>query len=126
MIEFGQYCDLDGARLRKYFIFAQIDLLPSRKIFDGKTHYAVEVAVDVANLGFQLVPENLLLFGELLTCRGRLCHACSGEQTNHRQRQSLWDCSQARVHHSFIVPGTNRQFSRQETTGSDQLGSTAE
>ena len=79
MIKLGQHRDFDGAGLREYLVFVQEKLLPSRKIFDGNAHYAIKIAVDVSNLGFQLVPKHLLFSGASLIVRSGLRRSHRGQ-----------------------------------------------
>jgi hypothetical protein len=50
MVQLGEDCDFDGTRLRENFVFMKKKLLSSREVFDGNSHHAVEIAVDLADL----------------------------------------------------------------------------
>ena len=62
-VKVGEDCDLDGTCLGEDFVFMQEIVVAGGEVFDGDSHHAVEVLVDVLNAGFEFLPENFLLSG---------------------------------------------------------------
>ncbi len=62
-VKIGQDGDLNGAGLREHFVFMQQVVVAGREVFDGDSHDAVEMLVDVLNAGLEFLPEDLLFAG---------------------------------------------------------------
>ena len=62
-VKIGENCDHDGAGLGEDFVLVQQKVLARVEIFDSNAHHAVEMLVDILNLGLEFLPENLLLGG---------------------------------------------------------------
>ncbi len=59
-VQIGEHRDLDGAGLGEDFVFVQEVVVAGGEVFDGDSHDAVEVLVDLLNPGFELLPEDFL------------------------------------------------------------------
>src|SRR6266700_3102330 len=60
MIQLREYCDLDGAGRGKHFIGMEKIFLPGCEIKNGDAEDTVKIAVNSADRGFQLLPQDLL------------------------------------------------------------------
>ena len=90
MIEFGEDGDLDGAGRGKHFIGVEQVFLPGGEIENGHRQNAVEVAIDVLDCGFQLLPKNLLfLLRRLLRQRRSRKQGQQGNRENSSEHGDL-------------------------------------
>jgi len=58
------------------------ELVAGFEVFDGHAHHAVQVLVDIVNLGFELLPEYFLFFG-----RGNACQWIASSLGNAGSRK---------------------------------------
>ena len=68
-IEFRENCNFDRACLWEDVIGMQQEFLSAGEIKDCQAQYPIQVAINLADVGFQLFPENLLFLGLLWSGR---------------------------------------------------------